>query len=285
MCASQVQLVSSVLKPLTKRKYDRDQSLIPLFSEQTLHEPILPSCRRRYKIQSVDRVRSQQARRFAEQQTIHITSAGNAVNPINNLGQKLALRDERRGDHIKALDRCSTQSEIADFLSLTFQLQKSDQKSVILLNLYTHLLMFCREKKLTAEKTSTLFSILLHVQEKSTTALHMDVEEAFEMFRNLIIKHSVHRPPFSVFIFTIRDIKIITEQLANTRRYFRHFKLYQYTFGKKHIINIRTQEIELETPPSIAPLSMASISLSGSIPPFSPDSNPQAPDAETAERS
>ncbi|KAF4707881.1 hypothetical protein FOZ63_014834 [Perkinsus olseni] len=61
----------------------------------------------------------------------------------------------------------------------------------------------------------------------SQAILHrMDVSTAFSLFRRLLLKHSVQRPPFSIRVFTLEEVKKITEFAVNT--FFTHYKLYVY---------------------------------------------------------
>ena len=45
------------------------------------------------------------------------------------------------------------------------------------------------------------------------------------------MKHSVQRPPYSIFIFTEAEIKKILDFCLKT--FFRHFSLYEYSFKPK----------------------------------------------------
>lgn len=57
----------------------------------------------------------------------------------------------------------------------------------------------------------------------------MKLEKAYGLFEDLLLKHSVERPPFSIAVFSYTDTKAINTHFVNT--YFRHLKMYQYVFG------------------------------------------------------
>lgn len=51
------------------------------------------------------------------------------------------------------------------------------------------------------------------------------MERSFEFFKELLLRHSVQRPPFSVGLFSFQEMKAITEWMMDS--YYRHYKLYQ----------------------------------------------------------
>ncbi len=56
----------------------------------------------------------------------------------------------------------------------------------------------------------------------------MPVDRAFTLFKDLLLRHSVQRPPASVGLFTLEEFKAVLEWGLDT--YFRLYKLYQYAF-------------------------------------------------------
>jgi hypothetical protein len=42
------------------------------------------------------------------------------------------------------------------------------------------------------------------------------MEKDYAVFKNLVLQHSVHRPPFSDKIFSFADLKLITDYAVNT---------------------------------------------------------------------
>ena len=74
------------------------------------------------------------------------------------------------------------------------------------------------------EQLSAFFSIvkLNHFQAVSE---RLTMERSFEFFKELLLRHSVQRPPFSVGLFSFQEMKAITEWMMDS--YYRHYKLYQ----------------------------------------------------------
>ena len=50
-------------------------------------------------------------------------------------------------------------------------------------------------------------------------------------------RHNIQRPPFSEAVLTLGDTSIILDFALTT--YFRHFKLYQYTFTKQQLLDVK----------------------------------------------
>ncbi|KAF4666616.1 hypothetical protein FOL47_004005 [Perkinsus chesapeaki] len=99
------------------------------------------------------------------------------------------------------------------------------QRLICVVDLFLMFARFCQQKDFTEVKASTLLSIIRETY--SQAMLHrMDVSTAFFLFRRLILKHSVQRPPVSIRVFTLEEVKAITCFAANT--FFSHYKLYIY---------------------------------------------------------
>jgi len=61
--------------------------------------------------------------------------------------------------------------------------------------------------------------------------LFWPAKKAFTYFRDLLLQHSVERPPYSIGLFTFQEVQGITD-FASTG-YFRHFMLYKFAFTRK----------------------------------------------------
>ncbi|KAF4749311.1 hypothetical protein FOZ62_005938 [Perkinsus olseni] len=96
-----------------------------------------------------------------------------------------------------------------------------------LLDFYLMFGRFCQQENLTAEKASTLLSLMKEVYSQASHAQFLYV--AFTRrrgYERLLLKHSVQRPPFSIRVFTLEEVKKITGFAMNT--FFTHYKLYVY---------------------------------------------------------
>eukprot|EP00667_Euglena_gracilis_P023315 EG_transcript_26276 len=129
-------------------------------------------------------------------------------------------------------------------------------KALIVLELLYHTLRFCRERRMEAEKTSTLFSIVYWTHHHSMAQCAGD-RASFDFFQQLLLQHSVHRPPFSEAIFALEDVQAVTQYMLDT--YYRHYKLYLYAFTPRHVLSVSTYQgaDRTECPPPPPPLAAA----------------------------
>ncbi|XP_029642246.1 coiled-coil domain-containing protein 189-like isoform X2 [Octopus sinensis] len=121
-------------------------------------------------------------------------------------------------------------NDVKNILAEIFNLCNSSEqhKEKILLNLYTYAVQFAREEQFTVEQLSAHFSIVKLVHEACVESPFGNMEKTFTYFKDLLICHSVCRPPYSTELFSIKDVRKIACYMTNT--YFRHFKLYKYVF-------------------------------------------------------
>mmetsp|Transcript_35265 Transcript_35265/g.80557 ORF Transcript_35265/g.80557 Transcript_35265/m.80557 type:complete len:255 (+) Transcript_35265:76-840(+) len=116
-------------------------------------------------------------------------------------------------------------------------LDTATDRDKILLEMCNNVMLFCSEKGFTPDKTSSFFGIMKHVHSLAM-ARFWPLEKTFTYFKNILMKHSVQRPPFSTGIFSLQDVRDITDSV--TKGYFRHYLLYKYCFTKKTELDLET---------------------------------------------
>ncbi|GET93170.1 hypothetical protein, conserved [Leishmania tarentolae] len=127
----------------------------------------------------------------------------------------------------------------------------------VLLDLYGHLILFAKASQLSPFKTSTLFGIVYHVHEASMND-HLSRFHSYDLLRELVVRHSVHRPPYSTMVFNVREVQDIDTYMMST--YYRHYKMYVYCFVPREVASLRTVMLNdtAEAPPmQLPPLSAA----------------------------
>ncbi|KAL0228338.1 hypothetical protein RCL1_004481 [Eukaryota sp. TZLM3-RCL] len=97
----------------------------------------------------------------------------------------------------------------------------------VLLDLYLSVFYFGKTKSLSPLKCSILLSITRYLHDQSMQ-LCLSLDRSFTLFNDLLVKHSVQRPPFSMCYFSHIDVKNIVEFFTNS--YFRYFDMYKYVF-------------------------------------------------------
>ncbi|XP_072340252.1 cilia- and flagella-associated protein 119 isoform X2 [Scyliorhinus torazame] len=119
---------------------------------------------------------------------------------------------------------------------LCLSLNESDYRSHILLDLYVYTIQFAKNQAFNKEQTSTLFSIVKRLHEACTATSLGNVDGCFHYFLELVLCHSVRRPPFSIDLFNSDQVKLVTDYILDT--YFRHFKLYKYVFTRQILLDL-----------------------------------------------
>jgi len=139
---------------------------------------------------------------------------------------------------IETLNSLHEMADIKRFLQKKFKFEENGVvlKDKILIDLYYYTYIFCRDHKFMSEQTSAFFSIVKRTHEKVIETPYGNVEDAFSFFQDSLLCHSVKRPPFSIEIFNVEEVKDITHYVVDT--YFRHYKLYKYAFTPKVTMNI-----------------------------------------------
>ncbi len=138
----------------------------------------------------------------------------------------------------EALQRCGADVEaIQKALKEILRVPSEDKQSRIELDLYTHALLFAKTNEFSLPQMSAFFTILKSVHKLCVSTPFDNQEQALELFNNLLIRHGVSRPPYSVMLFSLRQVEIITDYVLST--YFKHYKLYKYAFTKKVRLSLR----------------------------------------------
>ena len=176
--------------------------------------------------------------------------------PVNpGMTKEYAPGFHPRSDHPPSFSRTSRRSShrpsfaIRRDIAALFKLFDADEntRSAILVDLYFNTLAYATKSGFNTEKSSTLLAIVKAVHEKATRELQT-IGNSFEFFKLLMLQSSVHRPPYSLGIFTFAEMKDLTEYMLST--YFRHYKLYQYAFTKLVRMDVKLAAPVLETAPT-----------------------------------
>jgi len=66
-------------------------------------------------------------------------------------------------------------------------------------------------------------------------------EKCFDTFKELLLRHAVQRPPHSLAIFNLDDVKNIEEFMQKT--FFRHFEMFKYALTIRDMLVLTTEPI------------------------------------------
>lgn len=118
--------------------------------------------------------------------------------------------------------------DISRILCQALHIEAPDPQQGIVLELYTNTVLFCRQKKFNKEQTSVLLSIIKNVHQLNTETPLNNMDQCFTYCSELVLCHSVRRPPFSIDLFNSEQVTEIMKYFINT--YMRHYLLYKYVF-------------------------------------------------------
>lgn len=149
-------------------------------------------------------------------------------NETKNLKKAVTNRDERKV--LAQIFGLKTLTQDAPY-------ESPDQVEVLRLDFHYINYNFCKEHYFSNEKTSTLIAmleaVLVKMLERQLTA-----QQGFNMLRQYLADHSIQRPPFSIAIFTPREVQKILEFAQET--FLRHFSLYEFAFNPRVELILRT---------------------------------------------
>ena len=130
------------------------------------------------------------------------------------------------------------------------------RRTTIVQDMFAYAVLFSKRKSFSPEQLSAFFTILKSVHAMCVSTPYDNFQDTFVYFRELMLRHSVHRPPVSTCLYSPALVNEITDYVLQT--YFKHFKLYKYAFTKRVHLSLRVSysgepeeaEAEEETPES-----------------------------------
>ena len=143
---------------------------------------------------------------------------------------------------------------LASYLNLS--LADIDAKNDVLLDYHFYNMVFAKKNGFTPLKTSAFLGIMKALLDEDVNADHRDVRQSFFRLKELLLEHSVERPPWSVGIFEEADIDPILTYATNN--YFRHFRLYRMCMAPRVQMELKQHNPGfIELPAPSRPLSAA----------------------------
>lgn len=131
---------------------------------------------------------------------------------------------------VKDLTPEDIRNMLREMLKLGVAMETSSQTEIAL-DLFAHGVIFARKSEHSPLQLSTLVSILKRVHEACISTSFDNEESTMKLLQDLLVKHCVERPPYSSSVFSLGQVKDITDYVLST--YFKHFKLYKYAFTKR----------------------------------------------------
>ncbi|XP_047466059.1 coiled-coil domain-containing protein 189 isoform X2 [Mugil cephalus] len=130
--------------------------------------------------------------------------------------------------NMEEIDKMQSILDLESALCSVFGVDLLEPKRGVLLELYVQTVLFCREHRFKKEQTSALLSIVKSIHEANIETPLNNTDECFRYCKELLLCHSVRRPPFSVNLFNYEEGNHVFKYIHNN--YLRHCKLYKYVF-------------------------------------------------------
>nr|XP_044987110.1 coiled-coil domain-containing protein 189 isoform X1 [Jaculus jaculus] len=150
------------------------------------------------------------------------------------------------------LEKTATVEEMREVLAELMDLGGPEQslRDAIVLDLFSHALIFCRQQGFSLEQTSAACAMLQDLHKACVATPLGNVEECYRYFTSVLFCHGVRRPPFSINLFREEQLLALADYVVNT--YFRHFKLYKYVFTPQVRLDLSLTYMGLQ-PPQLQP--------------------------------
>jgi len=153
------------------------------------------------------------------------------------LDPKICVWSDLTTEHLDVVFSATTNENLMSVLADICKIEDGeDIKNQILLEFYFHTIQFAKSKGMNYAQTSSLFTIMKLVHAMCTSTPYNNNKATFAYFKQLLVKHSLQRPPYSVGVFNVNQVQAITDYALNT--YFRHFDMYKYAFTPKVRVDI-----------------------------------------------
>ncbi|XP_012718504.2 coiled-coil domain-containing protein 189 [Fundulus heteroclitus] len=141
---------------------------------------------------------------------------------------KLLLWKDISYHDMELIDQMQTIPDLERTLCSVLGVDLPEPKKGVLLELYVQTVLFCREQNFNKEQTSALLSIIKSIHEANVETPLNNSEQCLRYCNDLLLCHSVRRPPFSINLFSFQEANCILNHIQD--HYLRHYRIYKYIF-------------------------------------------------------
>ena len=144
---------------------------------------------------------------------------------------------------------------LSEFLHLDVAFEGSEKKRNIATDFHFFNYAFCKAQAFDPLRTATFMSIMTEVFQADARSNSFDrnIATSVQYFQQLLLKHSVERPPNSVQVFAEADVEPLQDFVFRT--YYKNYKVFTYIFGKQaHIKVVQRGPNGVEFPKVFPPL-------------------------------
>lgn len=164
------------------------------------------------------------------------------------------VSESQARDLSETVGRLEVQKKLLKYLTLDVSL--SEERQEVLGNHLFYAFAHAKTSGLSLAEIATYLSIIKEIFEHDVEGGFKSMDESFDLFKKLLLLHSVDRSPVSIKVFEREHVLGLVDNM--TEMYFRHFRMYQYIFGKQETLNLKQHVLfDLETVPDLPPLAEA----------------------------
>ena len=138
-----------------------------------------------------------------------------------------------------SIDKKNEYKTFCRLISHQLRLNYEDKQTKIIIDQYYYLVKFSLENSFNKEQISCLLTILKNTHDLAVDTSFGNLDETFDYFKNSMLIHSVHRPPFSLQIFSTKQLELVFNYIFSS--YFKQFKFYKYVFSDAIKLNVKFQ--------------------------------------------
>lgn len=180
-----------------------------------------------------------------------IQKAEQLLREMEEKEQPLTFTDVSRSD-IEQLQAATSRNHAVGVLMQCMGLSLDDGfQSEILAEFHYHNFAFCQRNGFSAEKTSTLLSLFKQVHSQAIArGKGVSQAQARGLFEDLLEKHSLQLPPFSVGVFSADEAGAVRNYADKS--FFHHYKMYAFAYSRRMDLSVRARTERVVPPTATA---------------------------------
>ena len=169
--------------------------------------------------------------------------------------QKSLVEPVVTAQNLFSIYQCPDQQMYRARVQFLFNLEQyvEDQMALeTILDMVHGAILFASDNDFAYPKAIVFLSIYMAIFQLTISTPFYSPQELFNKSQDLLLAHSIDRPPFSALIFELHDIDLINNFLVDT--FFRNIKLIQNCFTRKPVVVFNSVFPTSSIIPQIPPL-------------------------------
>ena len=115
-------------------------------------------------------------------------------------------------------------------------------------------LNFCVQKGFKEDKMVIIMELMHYLMRQVVDqGEELSEDQSYENFKELLLRHAVHRPPHSLSVLTLEDVKKI--DIFAQSSFFKHFEMYQFILTVKDELRLEIDDFYAQRAPPLVKIS------------------------------